>query len=280
MRLAGSSVILHGSDFDGAQAVDWFPAAHPPAPTVVMHAPPGGRFACGYCHLPDGRGRPENARLQGLPADYIVEQVQAFASGARGAAVPYIPTRLMAETAHAVDPVALRAAAVYFSQIEPQSYTHVIETATIPAATMWRFVYRFDPARQESLGQRIVEGPVDRERFELRDPATRFVAYVPKGAIARGRTIAEHGASGGPACISCHGQALIGIAGASPGFLARQLMNFRAKSRQDPGAAPMLAVAAGLTDRQIIDAAAYVASRKPWTRTEMAKAMLGEAAQP
>jgi mono/diheme cytochrome c family protein len=88
MRLAGSPIILHQSNFDGTQAVDWFPNAHPPAPEVVLNAKGKGGSPCGYCHLPDGRGRPENARLQGLPADYIVEQVKAFANGTRRAAVP------------------------------------------------------------------------------------------------------------------------------------------------------------------------------------------------
>jgi cytochrome c553 len=276
VRLPGSPVIFHRSEFDGLQAIDWFPNAHPLAPAVVLHANSKGGYPCGYCHLPDGRGRPENARLQGLPADYIVEQVEAFASGARRAAVPYMPTTLMAEVAHAIQPADLKEAANYFSQFEPQSHTQIVEAATIPAATGWHFVYRFDRLRQEPLGQRIIEGPVDGARFELRDPETHYIAYVPEGAIARGRVIAEHGASGRPACVTCHGRALVGIAGASPSFLARQLMDFRSKARNDPGAAPMQAVAGQLTDAQIIDAAAFVGSRDPWTRAEMRTMMRDE----
>jgi cytochrome c553 len=254
-----------------ARAIDWFPGEHPPAPNVVMRSSSQGAIACGYCHLADGRGRPENARLQGLPAYYIVEQVKAFASGARRAASPdYLPTRYMAGVAHAVRPADLNAAAAYFSRLEPQSRTRVIEAATIPAAAPWHFVYRFDRARREALGQRIVEGPIDGARFELRDPEAAYVAYVPEGAIERGRVIAEKGASAVPACASCHGAVLGGIAGASPTFLARQLMGFRAKTRNDPDAAPMQAVAASLTDSQIIDIAAYVGSRRPWTRAEVA----------
>jgi cytochrome c553 len=275
-RLPGSPVILHQSNFDGAQAVDWFPNTHPPAPEIVLNAKGKGGYPCGYCHLPDGRGRPENARLQGLPADYIVEQVRAFANGMRRAAVPYMPTSYMAEVAHAIAPADLQAAAAYFSKFEPQAHTQVVEAVTIPAAGAWHFVYRFDRLKHEALGQRIIEGPVDDERFELRDPEARYIAYVPEGAVARGQAIAEHGASGGPACVSCHGQALIGIAGASPTFLARQLMAFRSKARNDPGAAPMQAVAGQLTDAQIIDAAAYVGSRTPWTRAEMDQAMNAE----
>jgi cytochrome c553 len=280
VRLPGAPAIFHRSEFDGRQAIDWFPNAHPLAPEAVLHAKGNGFYPCGYCHLPDGRGRPENARLQGLPAEYIIEQVEAFASGTRRAAVPYIPTSLMAEAAHAIQPADLKAAAAYFSQFEPQSHTQIVETATIPAATAWHFVYRFDRSGHEALGQRIIEGPVDGERFELRDPETRYIAYVPEGAVARGRVIAEHGASGGPACVSCHGQALVGIAGASPSFLARQLTDFRSETRRDPDAAPMQAVAALLTDAQIIDAAAFVGSRRPWTRAEMRKMMNKESAPP
>ncbi len=264
-----------------AQAIDWFPDAHPSAPDVVLNAKGEGGYPCGYCHLPDGRGRPENARLQGLPLDYIVEQVEAFASGARRAALPdYMPTRYMTGVAHAIQAADLKEAAAYFSQFEPQSHTQIVEAASIPAPVTWHFSYRFDRSKHEALGQRIIEGPVDDERFELRDPETRYVAYVPKGAIARGRAIAEHGASGAPACVSCHGDALVGIAGASPTFLARQLMGFRSKARNDPGAAPMQDVAGRLTDAQIIDVAAFVASRRPWTRAEMEKAMNGERAAP
>jgi cytochrome c553 len=223
--------------------------------------------------LPDGRGRSENACLQGLPADYIVEQVKAFANGTRRAAVPYMPTSYMAEVAHAIEPADLQTAAAYFSKFEPQAHTQVVEAVTIPVAGAWHFVYRFDRVKHEALGQRIIEGPVDGERFELRDPEARYIAYVPEGAVARGHVIADRGASGGPACVSCHGQALIGIAGESPTSLARQLMDFRSKTRNDPTAAPMQAVAGQLTDAQIIDGAAYVGSRSPWTRAEMEEAM-------
>jgi cytochrome c553 len=281
MRLPGSQLIVHRSDFDSmTQAIDWFPDAHPPAPELVLHAKGEGAYPCGYCHLPDGSGRPENARLQGLPADYIVEQVEAFASGARQAAVPgYVPSRYMAEVAHSIQASDLEAAAAYFSQFEPRAHTQIVEAATIPAAAPWHFVYRFDHSRHEALGQRSVEGPVDAQRFELRDPEARYIAYVPEGAIARGRAIAEHGASGGPACVTCHGQALVGIAGASPSFLARQLIGFRARARNDSSAAPMQAVAARLTDAQIIDAAAFIAGCRSWTHAEMVT-LMGEGSDP
>jgi cytochrome c553 len=268
--LSGSAITYQHADFQNmARAIDWFPDSHPAAPDVVIRRTGAGAAACGYCHLPDGRGRPENARLQGLPASYIIEQVKAFATGTRRAARPdYAPARYMAEAAHALSPADLAAAATYFSQFEPLSHTRVVETATIPAATAWHFVNHFDATRTEPLGQRIVEGPDDPERFELRDPETSYTAYVPIGALKRGEAIANHGTATAPACVGCHGQFLVGIAGASPTFLARQLMGFRAKTRNDPSAAPMQAVAANLTDAQIIDVAAFVGSHRSWTRAE------------
>src|SRR5215207_5600282 len=40
---------------------DWNPATHRAAPPIVMHGRKPAVMACGFCHLADGRGRPENA---------------------------------------------------------------------------------------------------------------------------------------------------------------------------------------------------------------------------
>ena len=68
---------------------DWFPDSHPPMPEVVAHGKPGVARACGLCHLPDGRGRPENAPLQGLPYDSTSSSSCGTSSRGCGAA----PTR-------------------------------------------------------------------------------------------------------------------------------------------------------------------------------------------
>ena len=46
---------------------------------------------------------------------------------------------------------------------------------------------------REPIGKRIIEMPENLDRIELRDPRTGFVAYVPKGAIARGKKLVESG---------------------------------------------------------------------------------------
>src|SRR5687768_8147075 len=42
---------------------DWFPDAHPPMPASVAHGRRPDLRACGFCHLVNGQGRPENASL-------------------------------------------------------------------------------------------------------------------------------------------------------------------------------------------------------------------------
>ena len=49
---------------------------HPPLPNIVAHGS-GDAWACAYCHLPNGQGRPENPPLAGLPVAYIAEQVRS-----------------------------------------------------------------------------------------------------------------------------------------------------------------------------------------------------------
>src|SRR5579862_5622618 len=98
-------------------APDWHPNSHSAMPSVVSHGDPPDVYACGYCHTPGGRGRPENAALAGLPAAYIAQQVADFRSGARKSAWPgpYTPTDRMIHTASHADAQQVAEAAKYFS---------------------------------------------------------------------------------------------------------------------------------------------------------------------
>ena len=253
---------------DMTHAPDWFPNEHPPVPRPVLAG-----AACGYCHLVNGAGRSENAQLRGLPVSYIEEQVHAFASGARRSAGPAYPTEYMVAAARAVSPADLHAAAVYFSSLEPKRHAQVLEAATIPRAVPEGFLYRFDATAREPLGNRIIEGATDAEHHRLHDPHENTIAYVPVGSIARGAALANQGTANSPACTTCHSVRFVGIGGASPTYIVRQLAAFRARTRNDPEAAQMQTVASTLTDDQIIDLAAYIGSRPAWTRTEVAPAM-------
>lgn len=67
VQLAGSAITLKARDIHNrALAVDWFPDPANPPPAIVLKAGQPGGYACGYCHLPQGQGRPENATLAGL----------------------------------------------------------------------------------------------------------------------------------------------------------------------------------------------------------------------
>jgi cytochrome c553 len=68
-------------------------------------------------------------------------------------------------------------------------------------------------AGTEPLGNRIVESPVNAEHtVMLRDPRSGFIAYVPKGSVARGKELALFGNEGVTSCTVCHGQDLNGLA--------------------------------------------------------------------
>jgi cytochrome c553 len=254
-------------------APDWFPDKHPRAPAVVLTGRNGVVAACGYCHLPDGSGRPENASLSGLPADYIRRQVAAFRAGTRRAPAPdYLPSALMAKVAaNATDPE-VAAAAQYFASISSRAHVKVVETDQITGSEAKAFLLRAVPGAGETLGDRIVEGPTDFERFERRDPRLVYVAYVPEGSLKRGAALARTGgASGAAACATCHGAGLRGgagaagppLAGRSPSYIFRQLYGFSTGARGGDASLPMQAVVARLTQRDMIALAAYVGALKP-----------------
>jgi cytochrome c553 len=255
---------------DMVHAVDWYSEATS-SPAIVRRGRESGALACGFCHLPTGQGRPENAALAGLPGRYIEDQISAMRAGLRPGARPDSPANaLMHGVAANVTPAEARAAAGWFAAQRFVPRTRVVETALAPKAVAEAGVYRFDlNAPRERLGARILEGPEDFDRFELRDDRVRYVAYVPPGSIARGASLAATGDDGRTqACASCHGAGLKGdigppLAGRSPTGMFRQLLGFKVGGRLSPQAAPMRAVVARLETPDMIDAASYAGSLKP-----------------
>ncbi len=69
-------------------APDWHPDDHPEMPTIVAQGRNPRVYACAYCHLPNGQGRPENTSLAGLPAEYIVQQMADYKAGLRRSSEP------------------------------------------------------------------------------------------------------------------------------------------------------------------------------------------------
>ncbi len=253
---------------DRLKAVDWFPNTHPLMPKSVASGR-GGAGACGFCHLPDGAGRPENAALAGLSANYIQEQVEAFAAGQRKPLDgSWTPNVLMTKTSVEATPAEVKAAAQYFSRLKFVSHVRVVEAAQIPRATEKVYVYSLDKSRTEPIGVRIIEAPDSLEAFEKRDPRLRYTAYVPPGAILGGAALARTGGAAGQPCAACHGAGLKGgiappLAGRSPSYIARQLFSFRQGMRNSPAGAAMGPVTERLSNRDIVNLAAYAASLKP-----------------
>ncbi|HEY0529685.1 MAG TPA: c-type cytochrome [Gemmatimonadaceae bacterium] len=248
---------------------DWHPRRHPPMPDVVAHGRAPKLFACAYCHLPNGTGRPENAVLAGLPEAYIVAQFEAFRSSARKSPLPaYIPGLSMHTVAVNATNQDAVAAARYFSRLKNAPKVRVIEASRIPRMREAAFVYARDPAGgTDSLGMRIIEGPPDLERHELRDDEITYVAYVPPGSVTRGRSIAQTGPAGpATACVTCHGARLQGVglvpplAGHFPTYIMRQLVGFKTGARSTPASQPMQAVVARMSTADMIAVAAYAGS--------------------
>ena len=249
-------------------AVDWRPGQHPAAPAAVTTGKQPDAMACGSCHLMTGAGRPENAALAGMPADYIVRQVTELRAGDRISPSPdWAPAALMRQTAHGVSDVDLAAAAGYFAGLPFAGHAHIVEAAQTPKAVAADFVYRFDgTAAPEPLGARILEGPTDWGRFALRDPDTAYIAYVPPGSLAKGAALAKRGDSQARPCASCHGPALTGtsvappIAGRSPTYIFRQLYAFKTDARNGTLAESMKSEVGQLSTADMIAVAAYVGS--------------------
>jgi cytochrome c553 len=248
---------------------DWHPRRHPAMPDVVAHGRAPKLFACAYCHLPNGTGRPENAVLAGLPEAYIVAQLEAFRSSARKSPLPaYVPGLSMHTVAVNTTEEDAVAAALYFSRLKNTPKVRVVETSRIPRMREAAFVYARDPAGgTDSLGARIIEGPPDLERHELRDDEITYVAYVPPGSIKSGRSIAMTGPDGpATACVTCHGAKLQGVglvpplAGHFPTYIIRQLVTFKTGARSTPASQPMQAVVARMSTADMIAVSAYAGS--------------------
>ena len=257
---------------------DWFPGDHPPMPEVVAHGRRPGVNACAFCHYPNGNGRPNNAGLAGLPANYILQQLQDFASGARTSwDKRKRNTTQMIDFARRLTPEDAAAAAEYFASIKPVPWIKVVEADMVPKTINvgggggLTLPVEGAEAGMEALGMRIIETPVDVEQTEpLRNPRSGFVAYVPRGSVQKGQALATRGGGGKTvACAACHGEGLKGtdkfppLAGRSAGYLARQLYDFQHFTRVGPGSLLMQPVVQHLNEEDILNITAYLASLQP-----------------
>jgi len=219
---------------------NWFPNMYPPMPAIVQYGNKEKQVrACGSCHLPTGTGHDESAYVAGLPASYFIRQMADWKSGDR----KFSPTMVTMVEADVV----------------PKSYI---------GQGNKRLVH--PDGGSEPLGNRIIEVPEDEEVAVYRDPMSGFVAYVPKGSIARGKELASTGDGGKTVpCSICHGRTLQGlgdvpaIAGRHPNYVVRQLWNMQNGDRVGTSAALMQQVVERLSNDDMLAIAAYVASLTP-----------------
>ncbi|MCY4026079.1 MAG: cytochrome C-binding protein [Acidobacteria bacterium] len=250
---------------------DWHPDAHPPMPEVVARGGGEGVVACGYCHLPNGQGKPENAGVAGQPYEYIVQQMTDWRNGLRRPGEPRQgPTAFMERIGLATTDEEARIAAEYFASIDFKPWVRVVETDAVPVTRFAGWIHEVvEGGGVEPIGTRVVETPVDLARNKLRDDSSGFIAYVPSGAVGRGRRIVLTGADNSVACTLCHGPDLRGIgpvpalAGRSPSYMARQLYDLQTGARNGAWSDLMDAAVANLTVEDIVDIVAYTASLEP-----------------
>jgi cytochrome c553 len=242
---------------------DWYPGDHPAMPKIIAAGDTArGITACAGCHYPNGKGRPQNANIAGLNAEYLARQLREMKSGARHSAEPRKKNaQQMVDFAKAMTDAEIAEAAAYYAALPPTVPIKVMQTATVlqmrSQEGMW---LPHESGAREPIGVRIIETPVDVDREQLRDSHAGFIAYVPPGAPAKGKRLAVK-----LGCAGCHGDGLKGadapgIAGRSPSYLARQLYDFQQGTRHGEMAAAMQPVVTKLRAADIVNLTAYAAS--------------------
>lgn len=253
---------------DFFNVADWFPDDHPPMPDVFVHGRAPDVRGCGMCHMPNGKGRPENAPIAGLPYEYVVQQLTDFKNDRRTSAdARKTNTVQMIQAAKAMTDDEIKAAAGYLASLQWTPWIRVVEADTVPKMRIAGNVFLpLAEGGTEPLGERIVETPEDPARFELRDPHSGFIAYVPRQSVAKGAALASGGGNRTLPCSMCHGADLNGlgpvpgIAGRSPSYIVRQLWDIQQGTRHGAWSPLMKQVVAKLTLEDMLDLAAYAAS--------------------
>jgi cytochrome c553 len=265
-QVPGSARTYTQKEIDAPMAApDWFPNEHPVPPKVVINGNGTSVRACTSCHLANGHGHPENSRLAGLPANYLARQLAEFKNGTRkGGANMITFSKAMTDDE-------VREATTYFAGLPVKRWTRVIETTTVPKSYFHGTRRMPIPdGGTEAIGQRVIELPEDPVRVMWRDPTSGFVSYAPPGSIAKGQLLVATGGDGKTvACTICHGPTLRGlgevpsIANQSPMNIARQLYLFANGDRGGAWAPLMKGVVEKLTNEDIVNISAYVASLDP-----------------
>jgi cytochrome c553 len=262
---------------DGHEVIDWFPGDHPLMPRVIKNGPASlmserGR-GCGSCHLPNGKGRPENGPPAGQPVGYTIQTLHDFANGLRQSADPRKQnTPTMSALAKAMSEEEIKEAAEYYAAMQWTPWIRVVEADKIPEAHLEQGGMYIIKGKEavEPLGNRIVEAPEDDYQANtVRNPRSGFVAYVPVGSLEKGKQLVLNGGGKTIACFTCHGNTLQGlvnipgIASRSPSYMMRQMWDMKVGARKGPMTQLMKPVVASLTQDDMLNVVAYLASIKP-----------------
>jgi cytochrome c553 len=249
---------------------DWFPGDHGEMPAIVKNGRRDAQIlACSLCHYPNGKGRPENAGVSGLPVQYFVQTMLDFKNDLRKSSdARKANTNRMIAFAKAMTDEEIRASAAYFGAIKWSPWIKVVEADAVPKTRIAAGMFiplEGAEAGSEPIGQRIIEVPENTEQTEtLRNSHSGFIAYVPRGSVARGEAISARAQ-----CALCHGASLTGlgpvpgIAGRSPSYIVRQLYDFQSGARKGHWGELMKAAVAPMSADDMIAVAAFAASRNP-----------------
>jgi cytochrome c553 len=251
---------------------DWFPEEHPTMPSIVKNGRAPHVRACMLCHLPHGNGHPESASVSGLTANYVIEQMHEFRDGAR----TNIRAPVMIEMAKDISEAELKEAADYFASIPrpEQKWIKVVEAKSAPKNHVGNGGMRFlDEGSSETTpipANMIYEVAADGQGAELRDQHAGFIDFVPEGSVRKGQMLATTGGNGKTVqCSICHGADYRGIgdvprlAGRGAYYLIRQLNDIKNGTRKGSVVALMKPVVEKLTDEDMVNLVAYMASRDP-----------------
>jgi cytochrome c553 len=257
---------------DAFGPADWYPGDHPTMPDVVSHGRRPDVRACGLCHYPNGKGRPENAGVAGLPNSYFIQQMLDFKNGDRKSAEPRkANTNVMITIAKGMTDDEIKAAAEYYGAMKWTPWIKVVETKMAPKTRIAGGMFLTEEGgEKEPLGARIIETPENTEGTELlRDARSGFFAYVPVGSIKKGEALVTTGGGKTTACAVCHGADLKGmgpvpgLAGRSPSYMVRQMFDMQQGARKGVWTELMKPVVSKLSEDDMLAIAAYTASRMP-----------------
>ena len=176
---------------DGFGPADWFPGDHPRCPRSSPTARRPDVRACGLCHYPNGKGRPENAGVVGLPGVVLHPADERFPQRPRKSAEPRkANTNAMIAIAKAMTAEEIKATAEYFGAMKWTPWIRVVETNTVPKMESRAASGSRRGHEKEPIGVRIIETPENSE--PPRRCATRargFIAYAPVGSIKKGEAL-------------------------------------------------------------------------------------------